>query len=119
VTLVDTSVWIDHLRRSNGGLQRLLVDGFVGIHDFILGELSLGHLRRRDEVIGLLENIARLPGASHVEVMHFVRTHHLQGAGIGWVDAHLLCAARLGGWTVWTADGKLRAAAQQVGVSHN
>jgi len=119
VTLVDTSVWIDHLRRSNRDLQRLLADGLVGVHDFILGELALGHVSRRDEVIGLLENLARLPAASHSEVMHFVRAHNLQVSGIGWVDAHLLCAARIARWTVWTADRRLRAAAQRVAVAHH
>jgi hypothetical protein len=118
VTLVDTSVWIDHLRRANGDLQRLLADGLAGVHEFVLGELALSHLKRDAEVIALLENLTRLPAATHHEVMHFVRVHDLQGSGIGWVDAHLLCAARAARWTVWTADGKLRAAARRVGVPH-
>jgi predicted nucleic acid-binding protein len=118
VTLVDTSIWVDHLRRSNSDLQRLLADGLAGVHEFVLGELALGHLKRGAEVIALLESLTRLPAAAHHDVMHFVRVHHLEGSGIGWVDAHLLCAAQMDRWTVWTADGKLRAAAQRVGVPH-
>ena len=114
--LVDTSIWIDHLRGSNADLQRLLADGAVGVHEFVLGELAIGHLKRGDEVIALLDNLTRLPPAAHHEVMHFVRIQDLRGSGIGWVDAHLLCAARMAGWTVWTTDGKLRAAAWRVGV---
>jgi hypothetical protein len=78
----------------------------------------LGRLRRRDEVVALLEDLPRLPPATHPDVMHFVRAHDLQGSGIGWVDAHLICAARIAGWTVWTADGRLRAAARRVGAAH-
>jgi predicted nucleic acid-binding protein len=118
VTLVDTSVWINHLRRSDDELQRLLADGLVGVHEFVLGELALGHVTQRDTVIGLLENLTRLPVATHGEVVHFVRAHDLQGSGIGWVDAHLLCAARMARWTVWTADRKLRTAAQRAAVAH-
>ena len=117
MTLVDTSIWIDHLRRSNGDLQRLLADGLAGVHEFVLGELALGHLKRGEEIIALLESLTRLPAAAHHEVVHFVRVHDLQGCGIGWVDAHLLCAAHIARWTVWTADSKLRAAAQRVGAS--
>lgn len=116
MTLVDTSVWIDHLRRSDGQLQRLLEDGVVGVHEFVLGELALGHLKRRGEVLALLENLTRLPVAAHREVVHFVHAHDLQGSGIGWVDAHLLCAARIARWTVWTADGKLRGVARRLGM---
>lgn len=119
MTLVDTSIWIDHLRRSNGDLQRLLADGLVGVHEFVVGELALGHLKRGEEVIALLGNLARLPAAAHDEVIHFVRAHDLQGSGIGWVDAHLLCAARVAGWTVWTKDGKLRAAARRAAVAYH
>ena len=118
MTLVDTSVWIDHLRRSNGDLQRLLADGLVGVHEFVVGELALGRLKRGEEVIALLENLTRLPAAPHHEVIHFVYAHDLHGSGIGWVDAHLLCAARLARWTVWTNDGKLRAAARRAAVAH-
>ena len=119
MTLVDTSVWIDHLRRSNGHLQRLLADGLVGVHEFVVGELALGHLKRSEHVISLLENLPRLDAAAHHEVIHFVRAHDLQGSGIGWVDAHLLCGARVARWTVWTNDSKLRAAARRVAVAHH
>jgi predicted nucleic acid-binding protein len=109
--LVDTSVWIDHFRRSNADLELLLDEGRVFMHPFILGELACGSLKRRDEVIELLEALPNAPLASHAEVMRFVDNHRLFGTGLGWVDVHLLASARLMRQSLWSADRRLRDAA--------
>ena len=115
--LVDTSVWVDHLRSGNARLGALLRDGLVLVHPFVLGELALGRLRRRVEVLGLLEEMPRAEAANHHEVLEFVERHRLAGSGIGWVDVHLLASAALSGVTLWTLDRRLALAAGRLTLS--
>jgi len=117
VTLVDTSVWVDHLRRGNARLETLLRDGLVLLHPFVLGELALGRMKRRTEVLGLLEEMPSAEAASHGEVLEFVERHQLAGSGIGWVDAHLLVSAALTGAAFWTLDRRLAHAAGRLALS--
>ena len=118
MTLVDTSVWVDHLRRGNARLATLLNDGLVLLHPFVLGELALGRLRRRAEVLGLLEELPRAESATHEEVLEFVERHDLAGSGVGWVDTHLLVSAALGRVSLWTLDRRLARAAGRLALSH-
>jgi predicted nucleic acid-binding protein len=117
VILADTSIWVDHLRRSRPALEAALSDGVVGLHPFVIGELALGRLHRRREILTLLASLPRLSPTAHVEVLRFVDLHDLPGSGLGWVDAHLLCAARLAGWQVWSADRRLAAVAARLGLA--
>ncbi len=115
--LVDTSVWVDHLRRGNSRLKVLLRDGLVLIHPFVLGELALGRLKRRSQILALLGEIPRAGPASHEEVLQFVDRHELAGSGVGWVDVHLLVSAALSGVSLWTLDRRLAAAAGRLALS--
>jgi hypothetical protein len=117
MTLVDTSVWIDHFRRRDEALARRLHDGVVVCHPFVAGELALGHLRAPAETLALLADLPQVHPASHEEVLEFVSVHTLSGTGIGWVDAHLLCAAAIGGLTFWTRDRRLSDAAKKLGLA--
>ncbi len=117
MTLVDTSVWVDHLRQSNARLGALLRGGLVLVHPFVLGELALGRMKRRTEVLGLLGELPRAQAASHDEVVEFVERHQLAGSGIGWVDVHLLVSAALSGVTFWTLDRRLASAAGRLTLS--
>lgn len=114
--LVDTSVWIDHLRRANAKLAALLEDGRVVCHPFIIGELILGNLSRGSEVPELLGELPSVTLSEHEEVVVFVADRALEGSGIGWVDAHLLCSAALSGAKVWTLDGRLSSVAEGSGL---
>lgn len=105
--LVDTSVWVDHFRRGDPALSDLLNRGEVESHPFVIGELACGSLRRRAEVLSLLQSLAPVPLGSHNEVLTFVERHRLMGRGIGWIDAHLLVSASLGGVALWTRDRRL------------
>jgi len=116
VTLVDTAVWIDHFRVSLPALVRRLHDGGVISHPFVIGELALGHLRHRDETVALLKELPTLEVVAHDQVLHFVVRHALAGTGIGWIDAHLLCAAALADVPVWTRDRALRKQASRLGL---
>lgn len=116
--LVDTSVWIDHLRAGELVLADLLNQSQVMIHPFVLGEMSLGNLTRRDVVLGSLAGLPGVAVASDAEVLGFVEDAKLYGLGIGYIDAHLLAAVRLTpGVTLWTRDKRLRAAAETIGLA--
>src|SRR3712207_1616523 len=116
--LVDTSVWIDHLRAGDERLGDLLESGLVLIHPFVIGELALGNLRDR----GVLADLGHLPlttVATDEEVLHLIERHSLSGIGIGYVDAHLLAATLLAqGGLIWTRDKRLSSAAGKLGVSY-
>ncbi len=114
--LVDTSVWIRHLRSADPVLAGLLDGGQVLCHPFVIGELALGRLSRRQEILGLLSDLPRAAVATHDEVLAFVETHDLSGTGIGYVDAHLLASTVLtpDGW-LWTADRRLATVAARLG----
>lgn len=114
--LVDTSIWIDHLRRSHAGLRSLLEDDVVVTHAFVLGELVLGGLS--DSTRTDLERLRRVEDVSHDEAMHFVETNNIAGSGAGWVDIHLLAASVVGGCLLWTKDRALAKAAQRVQVAY-
>jgi predicted nucleic acid-binding protein len=115
--LVDTSVWIDHLRRGDKGLTALLVDGRVLGHPAVVGEIGLGSLANRQEVLGLMSNLPQAVQATHAEVMSYVEAHALHEQGIGYVDAHLLASAALTpGSSLWTRDKRLRTAAATLGT---
>ena len=116
--LVDTSVWVDYLRAGNESLVELLRRGEVLTHPFVIGEIALGDLRQRELVLGTL---SRLPGAAvatHAEVMRFVDRRALFGRGVGYVDVHLLAAARLTtGASLWTYDKRLHQIAASLGLA--
>lgn len=114
--LVDTSVWIDHLRRGNRRLVEQLEYGEVLTHRFVIGELACGHLQNRSEILSLLGNLAEGPVAEHREVMAFVDARELMGKGLGWIDMHLLASAALAGTPLWTLDRRLSAAAESLGL---
>lgn len=115
--LVDTSIWVEHLRRGHSGLAARLEGAQVVTHPFVIGELACGHLKDRREVLDLLGALPPAEIAQHGEVMTFVEHHRLMGAGLGWVDVHLLASAVLSGAPLWTSDARLRRAAAKLGVS--
>lgn len=112
--LVDTSVWIDHLKRGNQRLRSLLQDDQVLCHPFVIGELACGNLHNRSEILHLLEALPGARLADHAEVLHLINSHRLYGQGLGWIDAHLLASAMLTGCELWTLDLRLHALAARV-----
>ena len=117
MVLVDTSVWIDHLRRCNARMSELLQAAEVVVHPFIAAELALGKLQRRAEVLALFERMPRAPVASDAEVLTFIERRDLIGRGIGLVDAHLLASAVLAGVLLWTFDKRLGAVAATLRIA--
>jgi predicted nucleic acid-binding protein len=109
--LVDTSVWVDHLRRRNATLVGLLEQAQVWTHAFVIGELACGNLAQRDTVLDALAALPQAPVADHVEVLAFLDAHRLMGRGLGWFDVHLLASAKLARLPFWTLDKRLAAVA--------
>ncbi len=113
--LVDSSVWIDHLRAGAPSLVELLNAGRVLAHPFVVGELACGNLRNRKAVLSLLQDLPAVPVATDDEVLFFIERHGLMGKGIGYVDAHLLSAVALAGSSqLWTRDSRLCAVAESM-----
>lgn len=116
--LVDTSIWIDHFRTGDSELSALLQDSHVLAHPWVTGELALGHLSRRSEILGLLHNLPQATVATDVEVLTLIDNQQLFGLGIGYVDAHLLAATMLTtGARLWTRDKRLATVAVQHGLA--
>jgi len=117
--LIDTSVWIDHLRVGDKDLAALLNNSRVLMHPFVLGELACGNIRNRNEVLALLKNLPRVTVATDDEVLFFIERHTLMGRGIGYVDAHLMAAVALGGSVgLWTRDKRLRKVADSLALAY-
>lgn len=114
--LVDTALWVEHLRAGHPALVRLLDDGLVLGHPWVVGELALGHLSQRHEVIRLLGSLPQATVATGAEVMALIDRHQLYGLGIGYVEAQLLAATLLtAGATLWSTDKRLAAVASRLG----
>lgn len=117
--LVDSSVWVDHLRRHESELASALEGGLVLCHPFVIGELACGHLRQRAVVLASLAQLPTAPLAKHLEALSFLDRHALAGFGVGWIDVHLLVSAALAsGGRLWTRDKKLAALAAQLGLGY-
>jgi predicted nucleic acid-binding protein len=112
MVLVDTSVWVAHLREGRDGLVDLLNHAEVTCHPFIIGELSCGNLKSRKTVISLLQALPMVFLVEHEEVLVFIEDHELMGKGLGHVDVHLLASTVLTGVSLWTFDKKLEKAAE-------
>jgi predicted nucleic acid-binding protein len=113
VILVDTSAWVEHLRRGLPRLATLLQGGEVLIHPWVIGELACGNLRNRSQVLELLQGLPAATVASDAEVMLLIERKQLMGRGIGYIDAHLLAAARLSHCRLWTQDRRLAVVAEE------
>lgn len=117
--LVDTSVWVDHLRKGAPVLVAALEQGQVLMHPFILGELACGNLKNRDEVLQLLEALPAAPVATDPEALDFIERRALVGRGIGYIDVHLLASVALAGTArLWTRDKRLAAVAADLKLAY-
>ena len=116
--LVDTSVWVDHLRSGDVQLVDLLERANVIMHPFVIGEIACGILRDRLSILELLLDLPAAAVAEGEEVLGFIERHLLHGKGIGYVDVHLLASVALTeGAKLWTRDKRLRVVAEAIGCA--
>lgn len=117
--LVDTSIWVEHLRSGNATLAAELVAGRVLVHPFVIGELACRNLKNRREVLDLLARLPAAPVATHAEALDFLERRSLMGRGIGLVDVHLLASAALAPPArLWTRDRRLTTVAAELDLAH-
>ena len=117
--LVDTSVWIDHLRKSEHELSELLQANNVLTHQIVIGELACGNIPNRDEFLRNMEELPEVEVWPHEEVRRFIESERLMGRGISFMDAHLLYSVlNRSGDALWTRDRRLQRVAQELSVSH-
>ena len=114
MVLVDTSVWVSHLRQSNSKLQKLLQEYKVISHPFIIGELACGNINNRTEIISLIQSLPNLDTVEDEELLLFIEHNKLMGTGLGLVDVHLLASSILAGIPLWTQDKKLKQACSRL-----
>jgi len=118
MVLVDTSVWVAHLRDGRVGLEALLDKGHVLCHSVIEGELACGNLKNRSKILSLLHALPTAIHAEHEEVMQLIENHSLMGKGLGYIDVHLLASAILTKVPLWTLDKKLNEVSSKLGVAY-
>ncbi|MGH9522293.1 MAG: type II toxin-antitoxin system VapC family toxin [Terriglobales bacterium] len=119
--LVDTSVWIRALSNRApyaGDLDELLERNEASGHDLVYGELLMGDKGGRTRLLADYELMHQAPVVAHPELVEFVRVRRLHGRGIGWIDAHLLASALVGGLKLWTADPRLAALAEELRIAY-
>jgi predicted nucleic acid-binding protein len=115
--LVDSSVWIEHQRSSNAELGRLLEEGLVTTHPFVVGELALGSFKNRQAFLGHLMSLPEVMTAADSEVLNLIEAHQLAGLGLGLVDAHLLASALIDRARLFTFDSALDRTARKFGIA--
>ncbi len=115
MVLVDTSIWVAHLRETQIDLVNLLNKGEVACHPFIIGELACGNLKKRTAILSLLHDLPLVSTAEHEEVLEFIERHRLMVKGLGYIDIHLLASAMLSGLSIWTLDRRLERVADMLG----
>ena len=118
MVLVDTSIWVAHLRQGNAQLEALLNEGTVVCHPFIIGELACGIMKNRVQIISLLQSLPMAETAEHREVLQFIEHNRLAGKGLGYIDVHLLSSAILTGVPLWTLDRKLQQSSTKLRIDY-
>ncbi|HPX37573.1 MAG TPA: type II toxin-antitoxin system VapC family toxin [Mycobacterium sp.] len=116
--LVDTAIWIDHLRKADPQLVELLGLDEIGCQPLIMQEIALGSLRQREAVLELIAKLYQFPAISHHEILHLANRHRLWGKGLSAIDVHLMAAVAVTpGSSLWTRDKRLISACSDLGIS--
>lgn len=118
MVLVDTSVWVDHLRNGNNHLTLLLNQGYVFCHPFIIGELACGNLKNRSQILTLLHDLPQSLFVNHEEVLIFIDNNKMMGKGLCYIDVCILASAIITDLHLWTYDKKLNDSASFIGSSY-
>ncbi len=116
MTLVDTSVWVDHLNKNDVLVVNLLEEFTVCVHPFIIGELACGSMKNRYEILKLLLNLPQVTVATNDEIVSFIDRHQLFGKGLGYIDVHLIASCMMDKINLYTRDKKLSGVAQNFNI---
>jgi predicted nucleic acid-binding protein len=117
--LVDTSVWVDHFRRSDPRLEALVDERAILIHPVVIGELACGTLRNRKETLLYFQSVPQVASVADAEeTMFVIESRNLSGKGIGWADAQLVASALISGCRLWSNDRSLHAVAVALRIAY-
>jgi predicted nucleic acid-binding protein len=116
VTLIDASIWVNHFRTPDERVLSLAASNEAGTHPFVIGKLAAGNLPKRIKTLEYLRRLEQPTLPAEDEVHELLESQQLWGKGIGWIDMHILAAVKLSGWSLYTADAAMAAAARQIGV---
>ena len=119
MVLVDTSVWVRHLREGDPELKRLLHEGQVMGHPYIVGELASGNMKNRREILSLMQALPQATPAQHEEILQFIESNHLMGKSLGYIDVHLSASALLTRVPMWSYDKSLNEANEMLGIRYD
>ncbi|MEW6352431.1 MAG: type II toxin-antitoxin system VapC family toxin [Thermodesulfobacteriota bacterium] len=119
MVLVDTSVWVRHLREGDPDLKQLLNGGQVMCHPYIVGELACGNMKNRREVLSLMQLLPPATPAQHEEVLRFIEWNHLMGKGLGYIDVHLSASALLTGVPLFSYAKRLDEVNEVLGIRYD
>lgn len=115
--LVDTSVWIDHLRKPEVKLQELLQADEVVTHPLVRLELALGSIANREKILSDLALLRQVPVAGTDELFRLLELRKLYSRGIGVTDLHLIASALFDkSLAIWTRDRRLGDVAEELGL---
>jgi predicted nucleic acid-binding protein len=117
--VVDSSIWIDHFHVGVPHLGELLLREHALMHPHVLGEISLGSIRKRDEVMArfLILPVPNVAREGHL--LTLIKQENLWSTGIGYSDAHILASALLTpGGQLWTRDKRLQIQAERLDVAY-
>jgi predicted nucleic acid-binding protein len=118
MVLVDTSIWVRHLREGDSALEQLLNNGEAMCHPLIVGELACGNLKNRYEILSLLQLLPQATEAKHEEVLQFIEKNRLMGRGLGYLDVQLSASAVLSSALMWTFDKRLNEVNDELGIRY-
>jgi len=118
MVIVDTSIWVDHLRKGSLHLEKLLLEAKVVCHPFVIGELACGNIKNRNEFLSLIQTLPMAPIINLDEFLYFVEQNKLMDKGIGFIDTHLLASARLSEIPLWTSDKKLKSVSMELNIAY-
>jgi predicted nucleic acid-binding protein len=113
--LVDTSVWIEHIKKTDDVLTKLLRDNLVVVHPFVFGELLLGGMPAESEFAQLLDKTKEKFILYPDTIATMINNSDVVGQGIGLIDTYLLHYCKSKGLKLYTRDGKLATLATRCG----
>lgn len=117
--LIDASVWIDHIRAPDAKLALAIASGLILQHPFITAEVSLGSIKNRTRLVGMLNSLNQATPVSTRRLLEFAEEAAIHGTGIGMVDAHLLASASaLDDARLWTRDKRLLRQAERLNLAY-
>ena len=117
--LIDSNVWVDHLRDPNPQVLALARDDRILGHPLICAELAVGSLKNREAALKRLDRMIMIRQVALPQVRILIENEELFSKRIGVIDATLLaCCLVHGSSFLWTRDRRLNTIAERFGIAY-